>query len=226
MSATRILILLLISTCTGCSVIEKHVHLKPDKSTKGWQQSKNKNYRFKFSWKTIHYPWSRQVYHSCDSTSSVGIYFLQCPKVVAIGPPLLPIVPRLRKKEVNGYAYEELEVRLVIHTQVSLSIDTLLKGISFFFDDSATPTLPNELTIYDDRPPKYTKKNGYFCAQSNTNNTYIADLKFKIKPYELQHVEIAFDSTFNALINGEYTNLELNKKVRGRYYPIGYWPFE
>ncbi|MBI1286856.1 MAG: hypothetical protein GC178_04685 [Flavobacteriales bacterium] len=213
--------LLLFISISGCSVIEKHINLTMDSPIGNWAQTKNKNFKRKLTWKSVHYPWSSYVYHNCDSNAAIGFYFSKCPKVLFIGPPLLPVFHRTGNRQY--YQYEELQVRLVLHGKPTCPTDSLLKCVHFFFNDSIEPLNPAQVIPCETRP-SYTRENDYFCVDVANGNPYVVDLIFKREPDSIKKIAIRFDQRFNTYLNADFSDLVLDKKDQTKYYPIGYVP--
>ena len=219
----KIKIFPLLVLCVGCSVIDKSSFLKATDKNTGWQKVKNRNYTRNFPFKIPWDPWSSYQYNSCDSSSSLFLYFSNLyyknegREFVSTGPPFIPIFPL---SIIDRFSENSIfTVQIKINTFNYDEIDSLLQHINFIFNDTL------RLFPYNTKIIKNTENidnlyNGIVCNKSRTNIYYSVSLKFKKSTFNLKKLSVDFDTEFNHRINSNYKNITFIKKNRYSYCPF------
>ena len=187
----------------------------------GWKKLKNKNYTGNFPFSIPWDPWSCYQYYSCDSSSSLVLYFSNsyysgtAREFVSIGPPFFPLFPlsvfdRIPESSV-------FTVKMRIGTVKFPDIDSLVHHIHFVFNDTLQ-ILPSDIRI---------TKGGNISNLTQATGCYIAEslyytvlLKFKKSSSEFRKMSVVFDTEFNLLLNSDHRNIKFIRKVRYSYSPM------
>lgn len=216
-------IFFILVLCAGCSVIDKSLFLKAIDKNNGWQMVKNKHYTHNFPFKIPWDPWCSHQYYSCDSNSSLALYFSNLyyqnegREFVSIGPPFFPIFPL---SIIDRFSENSIfKVQIMVNTFNYDEIDSLISHITFVFNDTLC------LLPYDTKITKNTKNSdnlydGIVCNKSHTNIFYSVSLKFKKSSFSLEKLSIDFGKEFNRQINSNYKKISLVRKNRYSYSPF------
>jgi hypothetical protein len=217
----KIFFILVLSA--GCSVIDKSLFLKAIDKNNGWKMVKNKNYTHNFPFKIPWDPWCSHQYYSCDSNSSLALYFSNLyyqnegREFVSIGPPLFPIFPlsiidRFSEKSI-------FTVQIMVNTFNYDEIDSLISHITFVFNDTLC-LLPYDIKISRNTKISDNLNGGIVCNKSHTNIFYSVSLKFKKSSFSLKKLSIDFDKVFNRQINSNYKKISFVRRNRYSYSPF------
>jgi hypothetical protein len=205
----------LLLVCSGCSAVEKNLFLKPADKSEDWKMTKYKSYAKNIFWSEQDYDWSNHQYYSCDSTTSIVMYFSSSYKSLFIGPPIAPIFPIFPFIHIRGF-----DVRVIIKAGDFKGIENLSKQFHFYFNDSLNYTLPSSAHIITKSETKGTKNDIRLCNESLTNEYFSINLHFNLEPYKLKKVSIKFADEFNKQLNSKYKTLNLLAKRRLYYWVL------
>jgi hypothetical protein len=199
--------------CSGCSAVQKTLFLKPIDKSENWDVIKYKSYSRNFFWEIpVDNSWSDHLYYSCDTTSSIVLYFSPAAKCIFIGPPIVPIFPMFL-----FFHIRTLDVRVLIKTGDFKEIENLSKQFHFYFNDSLNFTEPASMRIMTKYASKGTKNDVHLCSEALTSEYFSIILHFNLEPYKLKNVSIKFDDEFNKQLKSNYKTLSLSKKSRLHY---------
>ena len=216
-------IFFILVLCAGCSVIDKSLFLKAIDKNNGWQMVKNKHYTHNFPFKIPWDPWCSHQYYSCDSNSSLALYFSNLyyqnegREFVSIGPPFFPIFPL---SIIDRFSENSIfKVQIMVNTFNYDEIDSLISHITFVFNDTLR-LLPYDTKITRSTKNKDNLYNGIVCNKSRTNIFFSVFLKFKKSSFSLKKLSIDFDEEFNHQINSNYKKISLVRRNRYSYSPF------
>ena len=202
--------------CSGCSFVEKNLFLKPLDKSGDWKMIKYRNYTENVFWANKDFAWGNHQYYSCDSTSSIVIYFSRGFKSLFSGPPLIPILPVFPVT----HNTHDFNVRVIIKTRTFKDAENLSNHFHFYFNDPLNFISPTSKRIIEKNDIIVRKNYSHLCNESITNESYSINFYFKLEPYKLKKVTIKFDEEFNKQLNSNYKTLNLLGKSR-----LHYWPF-
>ncbi len=164
------------------------------------------------------YLWSKYLYSSCDSNSSVVAYFHSGLKELSVGPPLVPFV--IAPPWVN--IKSAFEIRVVVTANNITDADSLARQVHFYFNDSLNATKPTSVKCVVKKVGKTSRNSLNLCHELVTDDRLTIGLRFNINPYDLKKVSVLFDDSFNKIMHSDHKNLIMLKRTRLHYWPLAW----
>jgi len=212
----KIKIFFLFLFLSSCSAIDKNLVLKSTTSD-GWKKQKYKKFAKKGFWQDEDSHWSRYLFYSCDSTSSITLYSHSVERRLFIGPPIVPIFPVffLGFGDFVGSSTQSFDLRIVIKSSALSKANDLPNQIRFYFNDSTNFTIPSSI-----RTNAKSSTINKYCDEPANGEYLTIVFHFILEPYKLKKLSIKFSDELNKSLNANFKTLNLIKKTKLHYWTL------